>query len=77
MLGTAQAVKEWDDVIKLLAGIKAAHLNQRNTPANLARGFANSNSTLAQNLASPLTTWKQLLQKEVKRFRCRVMGPTV
>jgi hypothetical protein len=67
MLSTTQALQEWDKVLKLLVAIKAAPPDQLNNPASLANRINNSNSALAQGLASPVTTWAQLLQKQVRK----------
>jgi hypothetical protein len=67
MLSTNQALKQWDSVLKLLAGIKAhvaAHPGQ-NLPENLLRHMHGSFEALSQDLALPAATWKQLLKKKV------------
>lgn len=71
MLSTAQALKEWDSVLKLLAKIKAdaAHPNQHSLPnnwLNLRRQLDEAINALAMRLASPNVTWKQLLKKKVR-----------
>jgi hypothetical protein len=70
MLSTAQALKEWDSVLKLLAKIKAdaaAHPNQHSLPNNLRRQLDEASNALAMRLASPNVTWKQLLKKKVRQ----------
>jgi hypothetical protein len=68
MLSTAQALKEWDTVLKLLAEVKAhaaAHPTVRPLPANLQDRLGNSSGALLKDLASPVATWKQLVRKKV------------
>ena len=75
MLSTAQALQEWDKVLKLLVAIKAADPDQLNNPASLADRMDNSNIALAQGLASPVTTWEQLLQNQVRKHACFALRP--
>jgi hypothetical protein len=65
MLSTAEALQEWDNVLKLLADIKAAPPDQHIKPAQLAHRINDSNAALGQDLATPIATWEQLLQKQV------------
>jgi hypothetical protein len=68
MISTKQALKEWDRILKLLAEVKAhaaAHPDNRVLPASLASLLNQSVEVLAQELASPVATWKQLLKAKV------------
>jgi hypothetical protein len=70
VLSTAQALKEWDTVLKLLAEVKAhaaAHPTVTPLPANLAGRLSSSNQALSRELAAPAVSWKQLLKKKVRR----------
>jgi hypothetical protein len=68
MLSKAQAVKEWETSLKVLAEIQAhaaAHPNQPTTPSHLTNKLSMSGVSLSRELASPVATWKQLLKKQV------------
>lgn len=69
MLSTAQALTEWDTVLKSLADLKAhaaAHPDQP-PPLNVIDRLNHAGFSLEKDLASPLATWKQLLKKKVSR----------
>lgn len=68
MLSTAQALKEWENVLKLLADIKAnaaANPHQKKTPSSLTVPLQNCFDALDRILASPVATWRELMRKEV------------
>jgi hypothetical protein len=71
MLSTAQAVKEWDTVLKLLNEARshaAAHPDQQTLPEGLEARMARSVYVLnerSRGLASPHATWKQMLKQKV------------
>jgi hypothetical protein len=68
MLSTAQALKEWDSKVKLLAEVKAyaaAHPNQNSMPSNLRSQLVRTSLALARDLASAVATWKQMLKNKV------------
>ena len=67
MLSTAQALKEWDSVLKLLSDMKAhaaTHPGQ-DLPNRLKQQVGDRFKASEKELASPITTWKQLLKKKV------------
>jgi hypothetical protein len=70
MLSTRKALREWDDVRKILADVHvyaAAHPGQ-SLPTHLSARSERVRHTMhafAQGLASPLVTWQQLLSKNV------------
>lgn len=69
MLSTTQALKEWDKVLKLLADLKAnaaAHPNQGSTPQALAQRLKHCREALNTEWASPVATWRELVQKQVR-----------
>ncbi len=70
MLSTAQALKEWDSIHKVLDEIKA-HVAADPSCASVPQSmfeWLNSSPLLSQDvLASPLATWKQLLKKQVSK----------
>ena len=65
MLSTAQALKEWDRVVKLLSEVKGASVQDCGQPAMCDQWVGESVQTLSRELASPIATWKQLLKKQV------------
>jgi hypothetical protein len=68
MLSTAQALKEWERVLKLLTEIKVhvvAHPDTRTLPASLDRRRTESRLAVSKQLASPVATWKHLLKTKV------------
>jgi hypothetical protein len=67
MLSTAQALAEWERVLKQLAEVKAhaaAHPDSP-MPTSLETMLNGSVVVLSRELASPVATWKQLLKKKV------------
>ena len=71
MLSTAQALQEWDNVLKLLNEARlhaAAHPDQQTLPEGLVTCMASSMTVLnerSRGLASPVATWKQMLKLKV------------
>lgn len=80
MLSIAQAVREWEGVLKLLSKVKAqiaANPGTFTMPASLESGFSSSTDVLLRGLASPVATWKQLLEKEVStQYRTSILYST-
>lgn len=71
MLSTAQAVKEWETSLKVLAEIQAhiaAHPNQTTTPSHLISKLNLIGVALSCELACPIATWKQLLKQQVSTW---------
>jgi hypothetical protein len=65
MLSTSQVFQEWSNVLKLLAEVKAhaaAHPDQQSS--SIKERLAISMAALLHRIASPVTTWTQLLKKE-------------
>jgi hypothetical protein len=70
MLSTTQALKEWDSVLKLLADIKthaAAHPEQPTIPIVLECRVTLTVDALSRELASPVATWNQPLERLQKK----------
>lgn len=68
MLSTAEALREWASVLKMLSKTKAqvaANPGAFTMPASLDKSFSGSARVLVRGLASPVSTWKQLLDKQV------------
>lgn len=68
MLSTAQVLKEWERVLKLLAQVNAhaaAHPDSHDLPAPLETMLHESAEALSKQLASPVATWKHLLKAKV------------
>lgn len=76
MLSTAQALHQWQGVIGLLAQIKAHALahQARPVPHNLLQQLDGSLGSCMNRLASPESTWTQLLQSKVSAPSGRIMG---
>lgn len=71
MLSTAQALKEWNSIPKLLAVVKtyaAAHPDQPTLPGELESQLGKSADALLKPLSSPHATWKQLLKNKVSKM---------
>jgi hypothetical protein len=71
MLSTAQALQEWDNVLKLLNEARshaAAHPDQQTLPEGLVARMTSSTTVLnerSRGLASPVATWKQMLKLKI------------
>jgi hypothetical protein len=64
MLSTAQALQEWDTVLKLLHEIKqhaAAHAGPWCVSRSLEARMQDSVDALGREVASPVAVWEQLL----------------
>lgn len=73
MLSTAQALKGWEQALKLLSQIKAhAAAGLPGVPQNCDQIDVDS---LSGDMASPAVTWKQLLKKQVNiQGPCRALN---